>query len=201
MAPNKVRAWAGCALLVPLLASCFTSVNPVPYPAAWRPVRPTATQSCPKIEGTYRDQGEVAGGGPRSCTYPECGSLAFNLLSDPYVFSKGNAPSGGVVRINQPSAGRVEVSGGPRRVREELSLAAGDFVCDASGLRLRTKSTGLFLVLENSINEESRIFNVADDGSLVMKAEWHNRANQLVAGYSNSGEVWVRWERLPQPGE
>ena len=180
-----------------LLVSCFAHTNTVPYPDACGSIRASATGgSCPKIEGTYRDQGEISGKGPRSCIYPDCGSLAFNLLSDPYVFSRGDAPSGGLVRISQPSAERVEILGGPRRVRTALSLAEGDFACDESGLRLKAKSTGLFLLAENVIAEESRIFNVADDGSLVMKVEWHNYGNRLIAGYSNRGAVWVRWERF-----
>lgn len=187
-----------------LLASCLSYTGTVPYPASWAPVRQSqAGSSCPKIDGVYWDRGEYPGpyvsGRPCNDRTGECRSLIFGLLGDARstLFNRDSAINWVErVQIEQPSPGIVEIIAQARGTRQTLSMANGDFTCDQNGLRLRDTTAATIVLISNMLSTESRIFNVADDGSLIMKAVWHNRGHMTIIPVSVTNEVLLRWTRV-----
>jgi hypothetical protein len=193
----------GCfvACVALLLASCFANTRS--YPADWPDIATSGSgpTSCPSIQGIYADGGEyIASVSGRPCGYREgqCHSLLFalvaetpKLLGSTYSFA-GNSRA--TVRIDQPSDDIIEISAvGNRYV---LAKTSGDFNCDANGLRLKERASLVLLLLVNAISYESRTFIRAQDGSLVMKTEWHNVGNSAIFPFSVRNEGWVRWTLL-----
>lgn len=194
---------AASVLVSLLLASCISHTGTVPYPASWAPIRQgQAGGSCPKMDGVYQDNGESEqSASGRPCTYEngECASLIFGLLGDAHVLGTDREfARGGVqrVQIEQPSPGVVEIIAEPGEKRQSLSMANGDFTCDGVGLRLRDKTSTTIFLISNIFVTESRIFNVADDGSLMMKSMWHNQGNHTFFPFSVTNEELVRWTRV-----
>jgi hypothetical protein len=93
------------------------------------------------------------------------------------------------VQIEQPSPGIVEIIAEPGGKRQTLSVANGDFTCDKNGLRLRDKTAAMTILVGSAFTTESRIFNVADDGSLIMKSVWHNQGHHTLFPFSVTNEV------------
>lgn len=195
---------AASVLVSLLLASCISYTGTVPYPASWAPVRQSqAGSSCPKIVGVYQDRGEYqptphVSGRPCNFRTGECRSLIFGLLGDARsTLFNSEIPWDWVerVQIEQPSPGIVEIIAEPGGKRQTLSMANGDFTCDKNGLRLRDTTAATIVLISNVLSTESRIFNVADDGSLIMKAVWHNRGNHTLFPFSVTNELLVRWTR------
>ena len=197
-APGAVLAF----IVLPACSALFHEEKAA-YPLNWSPVQQTAsTGACPRIEGVFIDGGEYkAPGSGRPCDYGEgeCQSLLFALLYDykpvrkrsVYAFFTANANL--EVRIEQPSEDEIKIAGyGEERT---LKKAAGDFTCDKDGLRLAEKTSSTLLLLLDNVSHESRIFNVAQDGSLVMKSEWHNAGNYTIFPFSVRAEGWVTWKR------
>jgi hypothetical protein len=196
---------AASVLVSLLLASCISYTGTVPYPASWAPVRQgQAVGSCPKIDGVYWDRGQYqptpyVSGRPCNDRTGECRSLIFNLLGDARsTLFKSETPRDWVARvqIEQPSPGIVEIIAEPGGKRQTLSTANGDFTCDKNGLRLRDTTAATILLIGNVLSTESRIFNVADDGSLIVKAVWHNRGHATLFPLSITNELLVRWTRV-----
>jgi hypothetical protein len=197
---------AASVLVSLLLASCISYTGTVPYPASWAPVRQgQAVGSCPKIDGVYWDRGQYqptpyVSGRPCDFKTGECTSLIFGLVSD----AQSAIRIGGFnwrstvqqVQIEQPSPGVVEIIAEPGGKRQTLSMANGDFTCDKNGLRLRDTTAATIVLISNALSTESRIFNVADDGSLIMKSVWHNRGNHTLFPFSVTNELLVRWTRV-----
>lgn len=188
-----------------LLASCISYTSTVPYPASWAPVRQSqAGSSCPKIDGVYQDRGEYqptprVSGRPCNDRTGECRSLILGLLGDARidVFKREIARDFVAwVQIEQPSPGVVEIIAQPGEKRQTLSITNGDFTCDRNGLRLGDKTAAMIFLISNGLSTESRIFNVADDGSLVMKAVWHNQGHHTFFPFSVTNEVLLRWTRV-----
>jgi hypothetical protein len=202
--PQPIRI-AASVLVSLLLASCISYTGTVPYPASWAPVRQSqAGSSCPKIDGVYQDRGEYqptpyVSGRPCNDRTGECRSLIFSLLGDAHYFGSDREIAGARVervQIEQPSPGIVEIIAQPREKRQTLSITNGDFTCDQNGLRLRDKYTALTLLIANVFTTESRIFNVADDGSLIMKSVWHRQGHATLFPLSMANEVLLRWTRV-----
>ena len=201
---------AASALVSLLLASCISYTGTVPYPASWAPVRQSqAGSSCPKIDGVYLDRGEYqptpyVSGRPCNDKTGECRSLIFSLLGDAHYFGSDREIVSDWLRrvqIEQPSPGIVEIIIQPREKGQTLSITNGDFTCDKNGLRLRDKTTAMILLISNVLTTESRIFNVADDGSLIMKSVWHRQGHATLFPLSMSDEVLLRWIRVdPEHG-
>ena len=197
---------AASVLVPPLLASCIVHSGTAPYPNSWTPIRHGQTGSpCPKIAGVYHDRGDYqptpyVSGRPCSFKSGECRSLIFGLLSDAQSGIRIEAfkwrSTVQQVQIEQPSPGIVEIIAQPREKRQTLSITNGDFTCDQNGLRLRDKYTALTLLIANVITTESRIFNVADDGSLIMKSVWHRQGHATLFPLSMADEVLLRWTRV-----
>ena len=198
--PTKIAA---SVLVSLLLASCLSHTGTVPYPANWAPVRQSqAGSSCPKIDGVYQDRGELpphVSGRPCSYRAGECSSLIFGLLGDPRfdLFNREIARDWVErVQIEQPSPGIVEIIAEPGGKRQTLSMANGDFTCDKNGLRLRDKTAALILLISNTFTTESRIFNVTDDGSLIMKSVWNTMGHGTVIPVNITNELLLRWTRV-----
>jgi len=197
---------AASVLVPPLLASCIVHSGTAPYPNSWTPIRHGQTGSpCPKIAGVYQDRGDYqptpyVSGRPCSFKSGECRSLIFGLLSDAQSGIRIEAfkwrSTVQQVQIEQPSPGVLEIIAEPGGNRQTLSMANGDFTCDGVGLRLRDKTAATIVLISNMLSTESRIFNVAEDGSLVMKSEWHNQGHHLIFPASVRYELWVRWTRV-----
>lgn len=193
-------------LVPPLLASCMVLSGTAPYPGSWTAIRHGQTGSpCPTIAGVYQDRGDYqptpfVSGRPCSFESGECRSLIFGLLGDAQsaIRIKASKSRSTVqqVQIEQPSPGVVEIIAEPGGNRQTLSMENGDFTCDGTGLRLRDKTAVTILLISNLLSTESRIFNVAEDGSLVMKAEWHNQGHVTLIPASVRYELWVRWTRI-----
>jgi len=189
-----------------VLAACISTTGTKPYPVGWSPIRHgQADGSCPKIAGTYNDSGvfeQSASGRPCKRETGECTSLIFGLLSGAQSALRLEAfkwrSTVVQVQIEQPSPGVVEIIAKPDGKRQTLSIANGDFTCDGNGLRLSDKTAATIVLISNAISTESRIFNAANDGSLVMKSEWHNRGHHTLFPFSVTNEEWVRWIRVSQ---
>ena len=137
----------------------------------------------------------------RPCSYRagECSSLIFGLLGDPRfdLFNREIARDWVErVQIEQPSPGIVEIIAEPGGKRQTLSMANGDFTCDKNGLRLRDKTAALILLISNTFTTESRIFNVTDDGSLIMKSVWNTMGHGTVIPVNSTNELLLRWTRV-----
>lgn len=195
------------ALMSPVLASCISMAGTEPYPAGWSPIRHgQAYGTCPTLDGVYLDRGEFeqsASGRPCKRETGECTSLIFSLLSDAQPALRLEAfkwrSTVTQVQIEQPSPGVVAIIANPDGKRQTLSMANGDFTCDAHGLRLSDKTAATIVLISNAMSTESRTFNVANDGSLIMKSAWHNRGHHTFIPFSVTNEEWVRWTRLSRP--
>ena len=206
MTPRPIRI-AASVLMPLLLSSCIAMTGIEPYPVSWTPIRKSeAGSSCPNIVGVYKDLGEyqpTPSGSGRPCSFEsgECRSLIFNLLGDADMAirigtNKGQSTTLKQVRIEQPSPGVVEINAPSGERRQTLSIANGDFTCDGNGLRLAEKTAFATILISNVIGTDSRIFNVAEDGSLIMKSEWHNRGHHTFFPFNVTNELWVRWARV-----
>jgi hypothetical protein len=103
------------------------------------------------------------------------------------------------VRIAQPSDDVIEITSVGKRYT--LTKSAGDFSCDASGLRLKERSSSMLWLISNIVRYESRTFNRAQDGSLIMKSEYHAVGNHTLFPVDTRGEGGARWaasSRAPQ---
>jgi len=189
-----------------VLVSCISTTGTEPYPVGWSPIRHgEAGGTCPNINGVYHDRGVSEwsrSGRPCSREMGECTSLIFGLLSDAQSALRIEAfkwrSTVVQVQIEQPSPGVVEIIANPDGKRRTLSIANGDFTCDGNGLRLSDKTAATIVLISNAISTESRTFNVANDGSLIMKSEWHNRGHHTLFPFSVTNEAWVRWTRVLQ---
>lgn len=203
--PQPIRI-AASVLVSLLLASCIAYSSTAPYPGSWTPIRQgQAGSSCPKIDGVYQDRGEYqptphVSGRPCNFRTGECRSLIFGLLGDAQSAIRFEAfkwqSTVQQVQIEQPSPGVVEIIAQPGGERQTLSITNGDFTCDGDGLRLKDKTAGTTILISNVISNESRTFNIADDGSLIMKSAWHNWGHHIVFPVSVRNELWVRWTRV-----
>jgi hypothetical protein len=204
---RKLVSASAALVAVFALPGCFPLLQEQKngYPVNWPPIRETASaEACPHLEGLYIDAGKL---GPTTTSRPcdfvdhgygeECKSLTFNLL---YTMHDSHV-KGGEVRIEQPSDAAIRITAAGQQ--RTLTQTAGNFTCDKYGLRLKEKSQFFLFFLVNVVSFESRIFNAAQDGSLVMKAEWHNVGNRGIAPFSITDEGWVRWKQVDTktPGE
>ena len=189
-----------------LLASCVTTGGIATYPAHWPPVQGIQSKgSCPKIAGVYHDLGEyvsTATGRPCDRYSDDCESLIYALLYDAYMSVKGTGIGRkpvDIITIRQPSPGVLDIRSTPDGERGELSIAGGDFTCDEDGLRLKERSASLLLGVGNFVSYETRIFNAAVDGSLIMKSAYRTRGHTTIMFADNTGAAWVRWTPASDP--
>lgn len=204
---GKLRGLANVAVAFIILPGCSILFHEekMTYPYDWPRIREGASSDvCPEIAGSYIDGGEYkAPSSGRPCDYQdgECHSLLFGLL---YKFHDQPVKGGALgffgsnrrleVRIEQPADDVIKVTAAGQE--HLLAKAAGDFTCDKNGIRLEKKGYSGLPALLDVVNFESRIFNVGQDGSLVMKSEWHNVGHYTVLPFSVRNEGWVRWERI-----
>lgn len=193
-------------LALALLASCVTTGGIATYPAHWAPVQTIQSKGfCPNIAGVYHDQGEyvsAATGRPCDRYSADCESLIYALLHDAYMSAKGSGIDRrpvDIVTIRQPSPGVLDIGSTPDGETGELSITRGDFTCDENGLRLKERSASLLLGVGNFVSHETRIFNVAVDGSLIMKSAYRTRGHATVIFADNTGTAWVRWTPASDP--
>ena len=208
-----MRAFNGSPLLVRIvfclitpmpIASCISINESATFPADWAPVQYHRGEDlCPNLAGVYDDRGELphvsTSGRPCVDDASECESLTFNLLFDAHLDLRRRGVKRDrvdLVHIEQLSPGVLEIVGNPGGNRQILSLANGDYTCDESGLRLAEKATAMVLVAINFISRETRVFNTAEDGSLIMKAEYRSIGNDLLLAIDAENEGWVRWRRV-----
>lgn len=188
-------------LLLLSLTACTTGTGKAPYPRYWESIQKAdSSKGCPNVEGIYSDNGEyteVFMGG-RPCERNECKSLSYNLLfeaSKSLWLSAGQRDRVDYVQVRQPAPDVVQVITNPGGKIHTLSKAKGDFTCDADGIRLKESSTFMSALISNVVMTETRMFNVANDQSLVMKAMWHNVGHHTLLPFESTAEGWVRWLR------
>jgi len=192
-------------LIAPIpVASCLAIKGTATFPPDWAPVKYHHEDDlCPNLAGVYDDRGELphatTSGRPCVSDASECESLIFSLLFDAHLDLRQRGVKRDrvdLVHIQQLSPGVLEIVGDPGGNRQILSLADGDYTCDESGLRLAEKTTGMVLLVSNVISREIRVFNTAEDGSLIMKAEWRNTGHHTFVPFDTKSEGWVRWKRV-----
>lgn len=198
---KKIIRFAGILLILISLTSCSITSRQYPYPADWAHIQNDPSNiSCPILEGIYYDLGEKAtfsSGHPCVIKAGECGSLSFNLLfSDNLAGLSVTRPLVNQIHITQPSPDVLEITTKPNGEQHKLSISNGDFSCDGAGLRLETKYTTAIAIIANYIQSESRVFNVANDGTLTMNAENRSVGHHLILPVNNTWNRWVRWSRV-----
>ena len=191
------------AILLSLLTltSCTTGGGKVPYPYYWAAINGADVgKICPNVEGVYQDTGEYQKlfKGGRPCEKADCRSLAYNLLFEASKSLWLSAPKRDQVdrvQVRQPTPDVLEVITSPGGKIHTLSKTKGDFTCEADGIRLRETTTFMSAIISNATMTETRIFHVAKDKSLVMKAMWHSVGHHTVLPFSSTAEGWIRWPR------
>ncbi|MGI9316733.1 MAG: hypothetical protein ACR2QW_05325 [bacterium] len=153
------------------------------------------------IAGTYDEIAEFSKQGSRPCVASECDSLIFSLLSDAHSSfwtHELERPIADTVRIEQLLPGTLEIIALPSGKRQTLSISNGDFTCNETGLRLRNKTVTMVFLFSNAVQHETRIFNVAEDGSLIMKSELHSWGHHTFLPLNITSEGWLRWIRVSE---
>lgn len=199
-----------CAAL--LVVTGCSSVEP--YPTAWAPTAPVIGGACPDLRGTWNNIGTKYGQAVRNCGAPKgiglhlpaaCTSLVYNLMGPVGWWpARPDIPSdaflGHLTIIEQPSPDQLDIvtdqaidKNGTTRL--SLRASKGDFSCGAEGLTLRSKSGVSTL---ESVDTEKRSFNIASDGTLVMKVISATRGLLYVVPMGWSQQGWVKWERVSQ---
>lgn len=174
------------------------------YPEHWSPITPvSAVGSCPAIAGLYNNSGDSPEPHTGRACYTageeeNCTSLTYNLLSDiPHYSWYKASPSweSKHVRVNQSAADTIEVTLFDRDVHT-LSLAARDFTCGPEGITLKIRSALTIFLISNASESEMRTFNVADDGSLVMKSLSRVVGHHTVFPVAGTDVHWVKWKKV-----
>lgn len=183
-----------------LLSSCLSWDSKNPYPDNWASPEQSQGGSCPNISGVYFDKGEYeATASGRPCGRVgsrDCESLTYALTYGANIFTSRRVwPTR--VQIEQPAPDVVEIHDIAKsdEKKQMLLLSNGDFTCDSDGLRLSDKTTVAVLLFTNLIKNETRTFNRASDGSLIMNSKWRTTGHHTIMPVSMKEEGWVRWKR------
>jgi hypothetical protein len=231
---SQATAGSMIALLGLASAGCV-STSSMPYPKDWSPSSAIEKSQCPKIAGRYVNVGEIAHGtNPRLFQTGYRYRYLADWRSNPMLSDNiAGGGSGEWVELRQPDTDTlIMVSSDAAVAVRELHRSNGDFSCSTRGLE-RQLHAGLTSVGDNSDHTSvaltgingmemayaaalgtggmrtlTRSFNLASDGSLVMRVSQSETGLLLLVPYHQKNETFVRWQRrdltpseVPNPEE
>jgi hypothetical protein len=196
-----------------LLAGCTVGKFDVNYPEVWASRAKEVMGQCPDLVGFYLNKGErrLSSGG--SDCYSNCGALISELKDGNKILSWTNVGDkerikDRIIEIQQTTDLVVDVTEwketeGERKVMSQfqLSAEAEDFQCKDGELWLKTRVHSVIFLVSNVLVTETRVFNKAEDGSLVMKRFTKAGGHNFVFPEAYGVGEWVRWPAVASPAD
>lgn len=198
---------------LPLLVGCVVLSSNPDYPSEWAPHAAARVDGCPQVAGRYLNEGEMHVTSGATCM-PQSqmakGSEAGSWnCSRQLLANLDLAGDATVVELMQPDEQTLAValqdSAGATLATHRLRRGH-DFHCDAdslffSGTRSMHGGPGMtavgILFLSGGINNHSRAFATAADGTLVMTVRERWAMYHVLIGAAHSSTSYVRWPAAP----
>lgn len=216
--PQKPARLIVLAAVCIAIAGCEATFNTygkkaLNYPSRWEAPRVLGEQRlCPSLTGTY-DDAAIEGSiwvnkdMPKSCRSAQrCTSLSHYLHNEALFLWKGNHvpeihdwPTATHVQLIQFNDDELEIVTWDSSVdasvktRKTLNRKDGDFSCDESGLWLRDRTDSWTVILWGAVARESRLFNIANDGTLTMFKDRSVIGNVFLAPQFATNAFWLKW--------
>lgn len=205
-----------CGFIILLISlffvvGCHVGKWDVNYPDTWSPQVENLMGECPLIAGRYLNQGERRLSSAGADCYSNCGALISELKDGNKVLSYNNLADkerikDRIIELRQPTDKLLDViewkdvNGELKEMSQfQLSAENGDFFCEDGDFRLKNRVYATILLIGNAVTTESRVFNMAEDGALIMKRFTKTGGHAFIFPEAYGVGEWVRWpavERL-----